>query len=153
MYFRGQELNLTIETASFDVEAFLMSLSFDIQGADQLLVEFHANDFILPVDVRRLCHNLLFCLSLESLASCISINCSKFWNTLKSIGGSKGGSAMDPPPFSVQFLSFPCSFWQKHSNRFCPRLRGFRYATQLWEILDPPLKSMRNLAPRSSEAC
>ena len=53
MYFRGGVLTLEIETASFDVEAFLMSLSFDIEGADQLLVDFHANDFIFTIDVRR----------------------------------------------------------------------------------------------------
>ena len=51
MYFRGGELRLKIETASFDLEAFLMDLSFNIEGGSKLFVDFFASDFIVQIDV------------------------------------------------------------------------------------------------------
>ena len=52
MYFSGGELRLRIETAS-DVEAYLMDLSFNIEGADELILQIRVSDLVVIIDVRR----------------------------------------------------------------------------------------------------
>ena len=51
VYFRGGNLSLRIETASFDVEAFLMDFWFNIEGAEELIVALSASDFVAVIDV------------------------------------------------------------------------------------------------------
>ena len=53
-------------------------------------------------------------------------------NFIQTVGGSKGVVGMRPPPgplFSVQFLSFSCSFRQESSQiiGFCPSWRHYPY--------------------------
>ena len=57
-------------------------------------------------------------------------------NYLRIRGGAPGTRA----PFSVQFLSFSCSFRQNSCQitGFCSKLRGW-HPCPGWEILDPPL--------------